>query len=293
MRWIEAALLVFAFACGGAKIPVHSGYKNDKSKPWKKPKNLTLNDKGEAKTEGELSYADFRRARWYQVTLPSHGELTVKLEITPPGDGVNDDFDLGLEVYDPHFRVLARSDLESQEDVGELAKSRQLVDLEPGKYLIHVYLQSRLDSADFLVRAAFKATRASDSPSDFPAQVAFVMVLPQVPISDDTPAGYVRTPPPRPPGRPPRQPPRPPTTPPPTPVETLSARVIAVSVVSGGTKITLGIGTERKAQSGMKARLGKFPAVEVQCSPTSCWGTLPGVTPDQVAAAGGMAQLTP
>ena len=100
-------------ACGGPQIPTHNGYKAKEAKPWKKPKVLKLDDKKEAKVEGDVSYPDMRRARWFEVNLPANGELSIALEITPPGDAVNEEFDLGMEVLDPSFRVISKSELES------------------------------------------------------------------------------------------------------------------------------------------------------------------------------------
>ena len=288
MRWIVLVLL--AIGCGGPKIPPHSGYKNDKSKPWAKAKALKLDDKSESKSEGELDYADHRRAKWYSVTLPSHGELTIKLEITPPGDGTNEDFDLAVEILDPGFRVISKSDLE-EGDAGELTKTKTLFDLEPGKYLIHLYLQSRVDSADYVLRTAFKPTRAAEAKTDFPTQVAFYPSLPMVPLADDVP-----------PGRRPttvittttRKPPKPPKPPPGTPPPAvLTARIVGVSVVGNNTRIVIGRGTATGASSGMKARLNgisKTPTIE--CNENTCVAVVEA-TPDQVRGAGGTVTLVP
>src|SRR5437764_9043120 len=91
---------VTAAACGGVQVPQHDGYKSDKVKPWKKPKVLKLDDKGEAKDDGDLSYPDRRRAKWLAIDTPAYGELDVQLDITPPGDTAGEDFDLALEVLD-------------------------------------------------------------------------------------------------------------------------------------------------------------------------------------------------
>ena len=88
MRWIVSLSIVLGCAvtaCGGPQIPTHNGYKPKEAKPWKKPKALKFDDKGEAKAEGDLSYPDMRRARWYELNLPSSGQLTLGLEVTPPG----------------------------------------------------------------------------------------------------------------------------------------------------------------------------------------------------------------
>ena len=150
------SLLLIVAACGGAQIPMHNGYKGgNKAKPWKKAKALKFDDKMEAKSQGELSYAEMKRAAWFVVDLTSAGQLDLKLDITPPGDSGDDEFDLGFEVFDPGNRVIARSNKEEGDDTGEIQKSKSLKDLEPGKYMIHLYLQDRRDSCDYVLRATF------------------------------------------------------------------------------------------------------------------------------------------
>lgn len=287
--------VVVMAACGGPQVPVHNGYKSEKAKPWKKPKPIALDDKGEAKVEGDLSYPDMRRAKWYAVDLPSNGQLSLKLEITPPGEAVNDDFDLAYEVLDPGFRVIGKSDLED-EDAHEVQKAKTLVDLAPGKYLVHLYLQGRMDTAEYVLRVAFKPTKASEVKSDFPAQVEFVPPLPMVALNDDTPPGYIKKPaPPRPPGGGKRPPPPPPPPGTKEPKETVTARIVGVSVGNGGVEILIGRGTDSKASNGMKATLkGISGAFEIgNCTPTTCRATIKGATADQIKAAGGTVVLTP
>jgi hypothetical protein len=283
-------LIVAAAACGGQQIPMHNGYKGgDKATPWKKAKTLKFNDKNEAKAEGDLNYAQQKRAAWYVADLKSAGQLDLKLEITPPGDGTNEDFDLGFEVLDPGNRVIARSDLTEGDDTGEIQKSKSLLDLEPGKYLVHLYLQGRMDTADFLLRAIFKPM-STVGQSDFPAQVAFVPALPMVPLTDDTPKSY-----------------KAPTTtvvsvkhtkkpkapkiekaeaaPPPT---TKGARIINMQVVSGGTQITIGLGTSGGAAVGMKGKINNVATGTFTlgaCTERTCTATV-AATPDQIKGSG-------
>ncbi len=290
MRWIVSLFVVLA-ACGGPQIPAHNGYKPKEAKPWKKPKVLKFDDKLETKSEGSVSYPDMRRAKWYEVTLPSSGQLTVTLEITPPGDGVNDDFDLAMEVFDPQSRVVAKSDLE-ENDAHELTKKKTLVDLLPGKYLIHVYLQSLLDTADFVMHASFKATAGAEVKSDYPAQVAFTPTLPQVPLQDDTPKNY----------RPPTAKPvvithtghKPPPPPPPPPAATVTARIIGIQVVGDRTVITVGRGTASGAANGMKGQIGGISAnFEIaNCTERTCSASIKA-TPDQIKNSNGMVTLSP
>jgi hypothetical protein len=232
-----------------------------------------------------------RRAKWFELTLPTNGQLTLALEVTPPGDAVNDDFDLGMEVLDPSYRVISKSDLED-EDAHELNKKKTLVELAPGKYLVHLYLQGRTDTADFVLRAAFKSTAAAEIKSNFPAEVLFVPVLPQVPLQDDTPRNYkpviveqhhakrAHAPAPAPT--------------PAAPVATVSARIINVQIVPGGTQITVGRGTTTGASDGMHGSIHGVPGgFQIGgCNERTCTATIKA-TPDQIKASDGTVTLTP
>jgi hypothetical protein len=282
-------------ACGGAQIPPHSGYKSDKSKPWKSPKALKFDEKLEAKAEGDLNYANFKRARWYSLDLNSTSELDLRLEVTPPGDATNDDFDLAMEVLDPGFRVISKSDLE-EEDAHEQNKTRQLLDLPPGHYLIHLYLQSRVDSCEYILHATIKTTAAAERKSDFPAQVAFIPAMPQVPLQDDTPKGWKppeQPKPPKPPVRTGKRTPQPPPKkdePPPPPTSTITARIQGVRVVSGGTQITISRGTASGAAPTMHVKINGISGTFVAtCGENSCTATV-NATPDQLK---GTVVLTP
>jgi len=284
MRRALVLLTITIGACGGTPIPAHNGYKSDKAKPWKKFKTLKFDEKGEAKAEGELSYPDMRRAVWFAADAPINGELGIRVEITPPGEATNDAFDLGVEVLDPGFRMLVRKDLEEGDSQQDLNKTATLKDLAPGRYWIHLYLQGRLDTSEYVLHATFKSAPPADVKSDFPAQVAFVGALPMVPLTDDTPKNY----------HPPtttvvvvqkKHPKGAPPPPPPPPVTTLSARIISVSVVPGGTQITVGRGTSSGAAAGMKGKIngisnGAFTLTA--CTERACTTTLQGVTPDQL-----------
>lgn len=270
---------------------MHGGYKGKNPQPWKKAKTLKFNDQNEAKAEGALSYPKYRRAVWYAADLAQPGQLDVKLEITPPAEA-SDEFDLGFEVLDPDFRVIARSDL-TEGDAGDLNKSKSLKDLEPGKYYIHLYLQQRLDTADYSLRATFQPM-ASVGKSDFPAQVAFVPTLPMVPLQDDTPSVYTSK-------RPAtttngRRPPRGPTPPKPDtkPATEIRGSILGVSVVKGGTEITISVGLNAGAANGMKGKVVGLRSGDFQlssCNERSCTATVP-VTPDQIKASSAVV-LTP
>lgn len=280
------ALLV-AGACGGPDIPQHNGYKAN-AKPWKKFKTLKFDDKGEAKAEGDLSYPAQRRSAWFAVDLPTPGELDLRIEVTPPGDAVNDAFDLGAEVLDAGYRMLVRKDNEEGDAQGDLNKQLVVKDQPPGRYYVHLYLQGRLDTCDYILHAVMKGSAPAEVKSDFPAQVAFVGPLPMVPLTDDTPKNY-----------------HPPTTvvtttkrpvkhgapppPPPPPVTTKSARIISMSVVSGGTQITIGMGTNTGATKGMHGKIngvGNGTFEINNCNERACTALVQGVTPDQIKGSG-------
>jgi len=293
MGRLSLLVLLIVAGCGGAEIPRHNGYKGgSKAKPWKKAKTLKFDEKSEAKAEGDLSYPEQRRAAWFVVDLTQPGQLDLKLEIVPPGEGTNEDFDLGFEVLDPGNRSIARSDLQEGEDAGEIQKSKSLLDLEPGRYMIHLYLQGRMDAADYVLRATFKPLNTVGK-SDFPAQVAFPGALPMVPLQDDTPKNYKPTPtttvvtvkkgPPKPKVE--KEPP-PPTT--------LNARIIGMQVVGASTQITIGRGTSAGAVVGMKGKIVGVPTGSftlAACNERTCTATV-SATPDQIKSAGSVV-LTP
>jgi hypothetical protein len=284
-------LVLAAAACGGPEIPQHNGYKSDKAKPWKKARTLKFDDKNEAKAKGDLSYPDMRRAVFYDVEIVTPSELAINLEISPPGDAVNEDFDLGFEVLDPGFRKVIRKDKEEGDQQGEEKKNATLPNLAPGHYMVHLYLQGRLDTADYVLKATLKPTALTVGKSDFPAAVAFPGALAMVPISDDTPKGW------KPPVTTPvvvthtkHAPPPPKKEPTPPPVTTLTARIINMAVVAGGTQITIGRGTASGATAGMKGKVngiatGTFTLAA--CNERTCTATV-AATPDQIKGAGGV-----
>lgn len=282
-----------AGACAGTQIPKHNGYKGgSKAKPWKKAKTLKFDDKMEAKAEGDLSYPEMRRSAWFVADLVQAGQLDIKLEVVPPGEGTNEDFDLGFEVLDPGNRVISRSDLQEGEDAGEIQKQKSLLDLEPGRYMVHLYLQGRLDSADYVLRAVFKPM-STVGKSDFPAQVSFPQPLPMVPLQDDTPKNYK-------PAAPTtvvtvkKQPKKVAPPPPPPAATTMNARIIGMQVVGSSTQITIGRGTSAGAVVGMKGKIVGVPTGSftlAACNERTCTATV-SATPDQIKSSGSVV-LTP
>lgn len=280
-----AAALALALGCGGPDIPSHSGYKSDKAKPWKKPKVIPLDEKGEGKVDGELSYAEYRRAKWYAVDVPSEGQLDVSLEISPPGD--DEEYDMAMEVLDPNFVVISKADLD-EDDAHEVLKQRSLYELSPGRYLIHLYLERRIDTGEYDLKVAFTA-QAKAYESTFPADVAFLPRLPVVPLLDDTPADQIvkRTKPTikrTGKGRTKTTASKPEDT-----SKKVNGHVINVVVSGSDSVITVDRGNAQGVSDGMKGYVvgvkdGGFSTSS--CTERNCKGKV-AATPDQISKAGG------
>ena len=261
------AISCLLMACAG-RIPDHDGYPGKSTKGWENPTDLELDEDLEAEADGELSYPARRRSRWFAVELPQPGRLAVQLSYLPLGDlgeeeFVDDPFDLAFEVYDASHRLLARADNE-ESDAGERKKQRTVEDLASGRYLIHVYVQRRLDAAEYTLRLQLKRGGAIASQTDFPSGVRFPEPLPLVPVVDDTPADA--KPRPRCRGRRcgkrhrgssrssgPTQ--KPDKTDEPASGTAMQGRITGVRVVGGGTRITINRGTSHGVAKGWKGRV--------------------------------------
>ena len=195
-------------ACG-PKVPQHSGYKT--KAPWKKAKPFALTD-GQGKVKGTLDYADYKRAKWYALDLPSNGDLNLDLQFEPTDDA--GDATVAMEVLDSTYHVISEDEdaplvapdkedgddeaeeeeddeeeEEDDDDGGEgenTQKVRGLDSLPPGRYYIHLFVTKRMDSAEFTLQAAFTPMEAAIK-TNFPKSVAWVPSLPQVPVADDAP----------------------------------------------------------------------------------------------------------
>jgi len=188
-RCIIVGLLAAAFVgagCGPAKVAPHNGYKSAKARPWRRPTVLKLDESLEAEVDDAVSYPKQERARWYAVDLPGSGEIEVQLQLAELSE--ERDVDLALEVLDGGYRVIAKADRE-EEDAGDEQKVRTLKRLAAGRYYIHVYAPRRTDQADYSLQLVFRPRALNaEAASDFPAKVAFVGALPDVPLRDDAPA---------------------------------------------------------------------------------------------------------
>ena len=296
----------------GPKAPTHNGYKT--KTPWKKAKPITLDDKLEAKVKGELDYGEYKRAKWYSLDVPEDGQLALALQFTPTDDA--GDATVAMEVLDANFRVIsededapveeapaakgkapddedADADDDEDEDAdddggddssgGDTQKSRQLPGLAPGRYYVHLFVTKRLDAAEFELNVGFTPV-AKPSESTFPREVAFLPVLPVVPLEDDAPVvpdkkctgkkcGGGKK------GGGGGKPDKPDKEPEDKPVSTgtVQAIVIDAKATSGGTEITISVGTNGGVDAGRKGSIGGLKNGSftiTSCSDKSCKATV-------------------
>ena len=263
------AILPFAahalLACGGVEVPVHDGYREGQERGWKKPKVLDFDEDFEIEDDGELSYPKRRRARWMAVNLPDDGELQITVETTPTGlaaeaaelEEENDPFNIAFEVLDERFKILERADREA-DDASDRKRSRTVSKLLKGRYLLHLYLEKRLDEAEYTLRIKYNRV-AIDPETDFPAQVAFIEPLPVVPAFDDSPEGGGRRckgskcgKRPKPDKDPVANNNKPPGD---VPAGQITARIIGVRQASSGTTITISVGSNDGVNQGWKGQV--------------------------------------
>ncbi len=182
---IGFTILAFALAAGcGPSAPLHNGYRKNRAKPWLKAKVNQFDEAGEIEIDSKVSWAKRRRARWYAIDVPAFGDLSVTLRSEQIGES-SDEFDLAFEVLAENGKVLLVADKE-EDDAGEEEKERALAEVDPGRYLIHVFLQSRTHAATFNLRVKF-VPGVQPNDSTFPRDVAYIGNLPAVPPVDDAP----------------------------------------------------------------------------------------------------------
>ena len=292
-------------ACGGVDVPLHNGYRKNNNKSWKKPKKLEFDEDFETEADGELSYLKRRRARWFAVEIPEDGELEVLLEVAPLGlaaeaaeyEDEEDPFDVAFEVYSGEsYKMLERADNEA-DDAGDRKRSRKVTGLLRGRYLIHVYLQRRLDESEYNLRVKYNRA-VVEVDTDFPRQVAYVEPLPVVPAFDDAPEGGKRCKSPKcrkkPKGKRPKNGKKPDRSSGDVPAGAITAKIIGVrQASSGGTHITINVGNNRGIEKGWKGRVitgkgksipgGSFTIKKVAARTATA--TVRGASPDSVSGA--------
>jgi len=237
-------------ACGGA-APVHTGYPEGETAPWDKAAKLRLSDNGEASSDGTISFPDRQRAKWYVVELPTAGSLTARMTLENKAPGT----DIAMEVLDAGFNVNAAG--ESDDDVGQAKKVREVKDARPGKSYIHLYALGRTNKADYTLRVHFDPKpqstplAATDSgpsadKSSFPWTVPNLPPLPQINAADDTPLrGGKRVATPTTPKEPTK-----PEEPPPDTGPSVKAIITEFSDTGSGIKIILNKGANANIEQG-------------------------------------------
>jgi hypothetical protein len=285
LTFATLAASALAAGCGGVQVPQHSGYKGKTTKPWEKAKEIKLGGDFTGKVSSDLDYASYKRARWYYVQLPGPGNLAIDMEVVPAGqasggegDEEGEDLDVAIELLDPSFNVIAKSDLET-EDAHSLKKTLEKKQLEAARYLVHVYLQGRMDAADVELKVAFTRGEAVWK-SDFPNQVDFPSALPAVPPFDDAPQKKDTKPVRRGGGTTTRV--RPPE-PDPVPKPTGGGGLVQVGLTdtqpdgSGNVRIVIGAGTSDGLADGLSGSVVGVPRATFKttgCTGSTCKGTV-------------------
>lgn len=227
--------------CAAADVPRHHGYKSAKSRPWQKPTVVEFDSSYEAELDDSISYPNRQRARWYAVDLPGWGGLEVQLTVASLIDDT--DVDVAFEIMNEGYETIERADRD-EDDAGDDQKVRRIDSLAPGRYYIHVWAQNRMDEADYTLQVVYFGGEEKYE-SDFPASVAYVGALPDIPAVDDAPSRPPRRSPPR--KRPTKRDPDPePQT------KTVRARIAAITAQGGRTQIRIDRGSTQGVEIGWK-----------------------------------------
>lgn len=280
---------------GGSQVPNHDGYPTPTAAPWKNPAEVVIDpDKLTGHVEDKVSYPKKKRAKWYAMDVPVDCSFEAVLEYENDSTTNPDaDIDLAYELLDGNFHVMAKADKDEQ-DAGQGKKTRTITPMKKGHYYVHVYTQGRLDEAQFEI--TFKGTPLPTKPPEklagFPAEVAYLALLPAVPPIDDAP-------PPPPPvrhGHRPRQVQQPGEPPPPEeppPQEGVRARIAGVSEAGGKTKIIIDRGSDDgvavgwrgvvMTKEGRRVKNGGFKVSAVRASEAEA---VVGLSFDDAKAAG-------
>lgn len=245
---LALAALLAPTGCGPS-YPTHNGYRLNDRKPWTHAKKLEWSEDNEIDVDDRVSYPKRRRARWFLLTIPELGEIKVELTATQLRQP-SDDFDLAFEILDDGGRVLIRAD-KDEDDAGEETKKRELAEMRPGKYLVHVYAEGRKDEAEFNLNIKYKRTPDTGD-SSFPQKVAYVGPLATVPVVDDAPP----PPPPRHRCRGRHCHKKPPPKDPEKPQAKSFRAIISLIRSSGGrTTIRIAAGANRGVEKGWRGRV--------------------------------------
>jgi hypothetical protein len=129
-----------------------------------------------------------RRAKWFELALPSNSQLAITLEATPPATRSTTRFDLGMEVFDPSDRPISKSAIDD-EDAHELTKEED-AGRPRARQVPRCACSSGPDGhrRKFVLRAAFKPTAAAQL-RQLPRRVKFVRAGDGA-DQDDTPRSY-------------------------------------------------------------------------------------------------------
>jgi len=146
-----ASIAVAGYAClSNISQKAHSG----KDQSYKHAKKIKLDERGEGRVKGIVTYPGGDRVDWRVVELPAAGKMRIKLKWKSPRPGL----DLAFNVYDQYLKRVRRA--KPSPGKGRRVKRVKLRRVEKGKYYIQIYAPRRIDAGEYRLRIRFKARPA-------------------------------------------------------------------------------------------------------------------------------------
>ena len=159
-------ILAATFAIGCVKnVPQHSHSGKDYRR--KGAKKIKLDEDGEGRAKGIVTYPGGDRVDWKQFETPEgmgDGELKIKLRWKPPRRGL----DLAFNVYDQYFHRVARAKPSKKR---RRSKSVTIDHAVPGKYYIQIYAPRRIDAGAYRVSVQYEELPATVEVKMDPSQI--------------------------------------------------------------------------------------------------------------------------
>jgi hypothetical protein len=158
-----------------------------KDAKYKGAKKIELDEGGEAKAKGIVTYPGGDRVDWkfFEVPAEKTGTVELKLRHTPPRPGL----DVAFNVFDEFGKRIGR--VKPAGSRPKRTKRDKIKDLTPGKYYVQIYAPSRMDAGTYKLTLRFKEAKKIDpvdleklasqipDPPTLPAPVEPVVLSPE------------------------------------------------------------------------------------------------------------------
>jgi len=137
----------FGYAC---LLNVSQKANSGKDRRWKGAKKVKLDESGEGKVRGIVTYPGGDRVDWKVVEMPDKGKLKIRLKWKPPRKGL----DLAFNVYDQYLKRIKRAKPTPRKN--KRSKRVKIRNVEKGKYYIQIYAPRRMDAGKYTLNVQFK-----------------------------------------------------------------------------------------------------------------------------------------